>query len=94
MKTAVEYLHSEYKRILGSVLVTPQQIIEISDALENAKEIEKGHLQTHKYSEFDLISAFEYGWNQRHFDKTDEDELQQIQKRFIQSINETKQQEQ
>lgn len=41
MKTAVEYLHSEYKRILGSVLVTPQQIIEMSDALENAKEIDK-----------------------------------------------------
>jgi hypothetical protein len=44
MKTAVEYLHSEYKRILGSVLVTPQQIIEMSDALENAKEIEKGQI--------------------------------------------------
>ena len=41
MKTAVDFLHSEYNRILGSVLVTPQQIIEISDALENAKEIEK-----------------------------------------------------
>ena len=41
MKTAVEWLHSEYERILGSVLVTPQQIIEMSDALENAKEIEK-----------------------------------------------------
>lgn len=40
-QTAVEYLHSEYKRILGSVLVTPQQIIEMSDALENAKEIDK-----------------------------------------------------
>jgi len=59
-----------------------------------AIEMEKEHLQTHKYNEFDLISAFEYGWNQRHFDKTDEDELQKIQKRFIQSINETKQQEQ
>jgi len=42
MKTAVDFLHSEYNRILGSVLVTPQQIIEMSDALENAKEIEKG----------------------------------------------------
>jgi hypothetical protein len=41
MKTAVEYLHSEYKRILGSVLVTPQQVIEMSDALEKAKEMEK-----------------------------------------------------
>jgi hypothetical protein len=44
MKTAVDFLHSEYNRILGSVLVTPQQIIEMSDALENAKEIEKGHI--------------------------------------------------
>ncbi len=44
MKTPVEFLHSEYKRILGSVLVTPQQIIEMSDALENAKEIEKGQI--------------------------------------------------
>jgi hypothetical protein len=38
------------------------------------------------FTEFDIISAFEYGWNQRHFDKTDEDELREIQKRFIQSI--------
>jgi hypothetical protein len=44
MKTAVDFLHSEYKRILGSVLVTPQQIIEMSDALENAKEIERGQI--------------------------------------------------
>ena len=42
--TAVEWLHSEYKRILGSVLVTPQQIIKMSDALENAKEIERGQI--------------------------------------------------
>jgi hypothetical protein len=61
---------------------------------EQAKAMEREHRETHKYTEFDLISAFEYGWNQRHFDKTDEDELQQIQKRFIQSINELKQQEQ
>jgi hypothetical protein len=44
MMTAVEWLHSEYKRILGSVLVTPQQIIKMSDALENAKEIERGQI--------------------------------------------------
>jgi trehalose-6-phosphate synthase len=41
MKTAVEFLHSEYNRILGSVLVTPQQIIEMSDALEKAKKMEE-----------------------------------------------------
>jgi hypothetical protein len=38
------------------------------------------------FTEFDIISAFEYGWNQRHFGKTDEDELRGIQKRFIQSL--------
>jgi hypothetical protein len=46
MKTAVDFLHSEYNRILGSVLVTPQQIIEMSDALENAKEMEKEQIKT------------------------------------------------
>jgi len=38
------------------------------------------------FTEFDIIKAFEYGWNQRHFDKTDENELREIQKRFIQSL--------
>jgi hypothetical protein len=42
-----------------------------------------------KFSEFDITKAFEYGWNQRHFDKTDEDELREIQKRFIQSLQQT-----
>ena len=42
-----------------------------------------------KFSEFDIIKSFEYGWNQRHFDKTDEDELREIQKRFIQSLQQT-----
>jgi hypothetical protein len=57
MKTTVEWLHSEYKRILGSVLVTPQQIIEMSDALENAKEIEKGQKG---YSEEQVLEVFEH----------------------------------
>jgi len=57
MKTAVEFLHSEYNRILGSVLVTPQQIIEMSDALENAKEIEKGQRQE------DTNSGYSQGWD-------------------------------
>ena len=38
------------------------------------------------FTEFHIIKAFEYGWNQRHFDKTNEDELREIQKRFIQSL--------
>jgi hypothetical protein len=42
-----------------------------------------------KFSEFDITKAFEYGWNQRHFDKTDEYELRGIQKRFIQSLQQT-----
>jgi hypothetical protein len=57
MKTAVEFLHSEYNRILGSVLVTPQQVIEMSDALENAKEIEKGQRQE------DTNSGYSQGWD-------------------------------
>lgn len=40
-QTAVEFLHSEYKRIFGDVLVKLSQGIEIADALEQAKEIEK-----------------------------------------------------
>jgi hypothetical protein len=42
-----------------------------------------------KFSEFDITKAFEYGWNQRHFGKTDEDELRVIQKIFIQSLQQT-----
>ncbi|WGK93759.1 MULTISPECIES: hypothetical protein [Flavobacterium] len=37
--TAVDFLHSEYKRILGDVLVKPSQGIEIADALAQAKEM-------------------------------------------------------
>ena len=40
-QTAVEYLHSEYKKILGDVLVKPSQAMEIADALEKAKKLEK-----------------------------------------------------
>ena len=40
-QTAVEFLHSEYKRIFGDVLVKPSQAIEMADALAQAKEIEK-----------------------------------------------------
>jgi hypothetical protein len=42
-----------------------------------------------KFSEFDITKSFEYGWNQRHFGKTDEDELRVIQKIFIQSLQQT-----
>jgi len=89
MKTAVEWLIDEIDMQYPDINIKRKEWM-----IDKAKEMEEEHLKTHKYNEFDLISAFEYGWNQRHFDKTDEDELQQIQKRFIQSINETKQQEQ
>ena len=38
-QTAVEFLHSEDKRIFGDVLVKPSQAIEMADALEKAKEM-------------------------------------------------------
>lgn len=38
-QTAVEFLHSEYKRILGDKLVDIQKAFEISDIFEKAKEI-------------------------------------------------------
>ena len=40
-QTAVEFLHSEYKRILGDVLVDVQEVFDISDSFEKAKEMEK-----------------------------------------------------
>lgn len=39
-ETAVDYLHSEYKRIFGNVFVDVQKVFEISDSLAKAKEIE------------------------------------------------------
>jgi hypothetical protein len=46
--------------------------------------------ETYKYTEFDIIKAFEYGWNQRHYGRMDEDDLQRIQKIFIQSLQQPK----
>jgi len=53
-----------------------------TDGFIKAMELQKDKL----FTEFDIIKAFEYGWNQRHFNKTDEDVLREIQKRFIQSL--------
>ena len=44
--TAIEFLHSEYKRIFGDVLVKPSQGIEIADALAQAKEMEEQQIKT------------------------------------------------
>jgi hypothetical protein len=40
-QTAVEFLHSEYKKIIGDTQVTFAQMLEITDALEKAKKMEK-----------------------------------------------------
>lgn len=59
-QTAVEFLHSEYKRIFGDVLVKPNQVMEMADALNKAKEIEKEE-NKNLYSEEDLKYAFDSG---------------------------------
>jgi hypothetical protein len=46
--------------------------------------------EKYKYTEFDIIKAFEYGWNQRHYGRIDENELLKIQKIFIQSLQQPK----
>jgi hypothetical protein len=40
-QTAVKFLHSEYKKIIGDTQVTFAQMLKITDALEQAKEMEK-----------------------------------------------------
>jgi len=40
-QTAVEFLHSEYKKIFGDTLVDIQIGFKISDVFEQAKEMEK-----------------------------------------------------
>ena len=40
-QTAVEFLHSEYKRIFGSSPVTHDMVMELSDSLAKAKQNEK-----------------------------------------------------
>ena len=49
--TAVEFLHSEYKKIFGNVVISTEQLFIISDNLEKAKELEKQQ----------IIDAFEEG---------------------------------
>jgi len=55
-----------------------------------AKEKAEVVKEKYKYTEFDIIKAFEYGWNQRHYGRIDENELLKIQKRFIQSLQQPK----
>lgn len=42
-----------------------------------------------KFSEEDMKSIFEYGWNQRHYDVMDETKLERIKNRYIQSLQKT-----
>jgi len=58
--SAVEFLHSEYKRIFFYESITPQQSIELSNVIEKAKEIEEKNLleMLHKF-------GFDYTYNYR-----------------------------
>ena len=51
--TAVEFLHSEYKRIFADIIVTPEQVLKMADALAQAKEMEKQQ----------IIDAVSKGWD-------------------------------
>ena len=50
-QTAVKFLHSEYKKIIGDTQVTFAQMLKKTDALEQAKEMEKQQ----------IIDAFDKG---------------------------------
>ena len=43
--TAVEFLHSEYKRILGQINPSTAQLYEIAYTLEQAKQMEKEQIK-------------------------------------------------
>ena len=43
--SAVEFLHSEYKKILANTMVDVQIVFKISDALEQAKQLEKEQIE-------------------------------------------------
>jgi hypothetical protein len=51
-QTAVEFLHSEYKRIFGDTMVDIQIGFKISDVFKQAKEMEK---QQQDYNEEDMV---------------------------------------
>ena len=64
-----------------------EQLTEIHPkAFEQAKEMEKEQMSDKKFSEEDMKSIFEYGWNQRHYDIMDETKLERIKNRYIQSL--------
>ena len=83
MKTAVEFAVEKLEKFIPS-----GNQIAIGLILEQAKEMEKEERQTHKYTEEDLRRAISFGQG---MDLWKEEE--KIEK-FIQSINQFKQQEQ
>jgi hypothetical protein len=65
--SAVEFLHSEYKKILGDVGVNFEQIFKLTDAFEQAKEVEKEqHQETwnvaHQAGRFEGKGIAEENW--------------------------------
>ena len=55
-QSAVEFLHSEYKRILGDTLVDIQKVFAISDSFAKAKEMEKQNVvDAYVFANGDLI---------------------------------------
>ena len=79
-QTAVEWLANELKNSNGLPYKHFEEII------EQAKEMEKEQMSDKKFSEEDMKSIFEYGWNQRHYDIMDETKLERIKNRYIQSL--------
>ena len=79
-QTAVEWLESELKNSNGLPYKHFEEII------NQAKEMEKEQMSDKKFSEEDMKSIFEYGWNQRHYDIMDETKLERIKNRYIQSL--------
>ena len=61
-QSSIEWLHSEYKRILGDVMVTPTQTFEIVEALYQAKEMHKQ----------EVIDAVIYGNRKDFYDGTEQ----------------------
>lgn len=69
-QTAVEFLHSEYKRIFEDILVKPSIGIEIADALAQAKEMEKQQIIDAYTDGFIDERKGRYCDDEKYYDKT------------------------
>ena len=56
-QSAVEFLHSEYKRIIGDTLVDIQKVFAISDSFAKAKEMEKQQIIDAHISGMEFIAV-------------------------------------